>query len=61
MAKKGKKSSLTVDHRTELHFELDAQKIAAIKKCLAKGKLSIVLTKVNLTLGGRAQNGYAYD
>jgi anti-sigma28 factor (negative regulator of flagellin synthesis) len=59
MAKKV--ASLTIDQKMDLHFELDAEKVAAIKKCLEKGKLTISINKVDLTSLGRSGNPYIYD
>jgi anti-sigma28 factor (negative regulator of flagellin synthesis) len=61
MAKRGKTPSLTIDHKMDLHFELDSEKVAQIKKCLEKGKLTISVNKVDLTSIGRSGNGYLYD
>ena len=64
--KKGAASGPTVVHKTELHFELDADKVAAIKKCLDNGKLSITLHQADLNPVGpesasRGQKPYLYD
>lgn len=56
-----KKAGVTVEHTTELHLELDAEKIAAIKRCMEKGALKISVSKLNLATGGRAGGGYEYD
>lgn len=60
-ARKGKSPGLTIDHRVDLHFELDSEKVASIKRCLEKGKLTISVNKVDLTTLGRSGNGYEYD
>lgn len=59
--RKGKTPSLVVDHRVDLHFEVDSAKVAAIKRCLDKGKLTITVNRVDLSAIGRAGNGYEYD
>jgi hypothetical protein len=50
-----------VSRTTRLNFELDDERIEAIKACLDKGRLSINITDVDLTSGGRFENGYQYD
>jgi len=60
--KSSKKSpGLTIESHTNLHFEVDAEKIAAIKRCLEKGTLTITLSKVNLASAGRVAGAYIYD
>ena len=46
--------------KIRLDFPLDEKKVAAIQRCLAKGKLTITATKVHLGTG-RLGNGYLYD
>ena len=64
--KKGKTPGATVVHKTELQFELDAEKIAAIKKCLDSGKLHITMHHEDLHHTGpdalsRSGKPYLYD
>jgi hypothetical protein len=44
----------------EIDLPLDAHKVREIQACLAKGRLKITLTKVDLA-SGRLGNGYLYD
>jgi hypothetical protein len=60
-ARKGKSPGLTIDQRVDLHFELDSDKVASIKRCLEKGKLTITVNKVDLNQLGRSGGGYEYD
>jgi len=46
--------------KVKLDFPLDANKIAAIKRCLAKGSLKVTVTRVDL-LRGRLRDAYIYD
>jgi hypothetical protein len=46
--------------KLELSLALDDKKVAAIQRCLAKGQLTIKLTRVDL-LTGRAGDPYIYD
>jgi anti-sigma28 factor (negative regulator of flagellin synthesis) len=46
--------------KLELSMPLDARKVAAIKRCLDKGKLTITVSRVDL-VAGRAGDGYLYD
>jgi hypothetical protein len=50
-----------VSRTTRLHFDVDDERIEAIRACLDKGRLSISITDVDLTRGGRFENGYQYD
>ncbi|HUB55883.1 MAG TPA: hypothetical protein VMB04_12050 [Mycobacterium sp.] len=52
---------IEVSKTTHLHFDVDEEKIAAIRACLAKGRLSISVTDVDLTEGGRLESAYLYD
>jgi hypothetical protein len=54
-------SRIEVAKRTELRFELDDEKIEAIKRCLETGQLSITVTDVDLSQGGRLEAAYIYD
>lgn len=44
----------------DLDLPLDDSKVEAIQRCLAKGRLKISLTQVNLA-AGRLGDGYKYD
>jgi hypothetical protein len=46
--------------KLKLTMPLDAKKIAAIHRCIAKGKLSITLSKVDLAAGKLAE-AWLYD
>ena len=46
--------------RLKLNFPLDAQKAAAIRRCLAKGKLTVTVSRVNLG-AGRLGDPWLYD
>ena len=54
-------SNIDIARNTEISLELDDEKIEAIKGCLAKGTLSIRITGVDLSQGGRLQAAYLYD
>lgn len=43
-----------------LNMPVDAKKVAAIQKCIAKGSLRITLSKVDLATG-RLGDGWLYD
>lgn len=59
-AKKGTKKSAASTARVRLDFPLDAERIEAIKRCLAKGSLRVTVSKADL---GRARlrDPYLYD
>ncbi len=59
--RKGRKPTLTVDHRVDLHFEVDSEKVAAIKRCLERGRLTITVSKVDLTSAASGGDPYQYD
>jgi anti-sigma28 factor (negative regulator of flagellin synthesis) len=46
--------------KLKLDFPLDTKKVEAIRKCLAKGRLTITTTKVNLATG-RLGSAWLYD
>ena len=46
--------------RVKLDFPIDAGKVEAIKRCLAKGSLKVTVTKADL-LRGRLRDPYLYD
>ena len=43
-----------------LNLPLDSEKIAQIQRCIAKGKLSVTVSRVDLTRG-RLDDPYKYD
>lgn len=60
--KSGKKSTkkAAAAARVKLSFPVDAEKVEAIKRCLAKGTLRVTVNKADL-LRGRLRDPYAYD
>lgn len=54
-------SEIKIQHSTEVQLELDDEKIAAIRGCLEKGRLTIRISDVDLSQGGRLQAAYIYD
>jgi anti-sigma28 factor (negative regulator of flagellin synthesis) len=58
-AKKVPTAALTGD-KLKLNFPLDASKVAAIKRCVAKGKLTVTVNKVDLSTG-RIGEAWLYD
>jgi len=46
--------------KLKLDMPLDAKKIKAIQRCLAKGRLTITVSKVDLA-AGRLGESYLYD
>lgn len=46
--------------KLKLTMPLDAKKVAAIHKCIAKGSLTITLSKVDL-IGGKLGDAWLYD
>lgn len=55
-------SGLEIKRNTELHFDLDDEKIEAIKACLENGRLSIQFSNVDLAQSvGRLGDPYLYD
>jgi hypothetical protein len=60
--RKAKAASIEVGSipKLKLDMPLDDRKIAAIKRCLAKGKLTITVSKVDLATG-RLGDPYLYD
>jgi anti-sigma28 factor (negative regulator of flagellin synthesis) len=59
-AKKGAKKSVASRAKVKLNLPIDAERIEAIKRCLAKGTLTVTLSKADI---GRARLGdpYQYD
>ncbi len=54
------KKSATKAARQQLTFTLDAEKAAAIRRCLAKGTLRVTVNKADL-LRGRIRDPWLYD
>ena len=46
--------------KLKLDFPLDAKKVAAIQRCIAKGTLSVTVSRVDLA-GGRLGEAWLYD
>jgi hypothetical protein len=63
MAKKAarkKRAAAGASHDLRLSFSVKPEQLAAIQRCLQKGKLTITVS--SKTLGsGRALDGYLYD
>lgn len=57
----GSLSEIRIERSTEISLELDDEKIQAIRACLEKGRLSIRISDVDLSQGGRLQAPYIYD
>jgi hypothetical protein len=55
-----KPGTVTTSSGFEIDLPVDAQKVREIQACLAKGRLKITVTKVDLA-SGRLGNGYLYD
>lgn len=55
-----KKAATTKAARQQLTFTLDAEKAAAIRRCLAKGTLRVTVNKADL-LKGRIRDPWLYD
>lgn len=53
------KPAITIP-RLRVSMPLDKDKVAAIRRCLAKGRLTISINRINLVTG-RAGDGYLYD
>ena len=58
-AKKSSKKTTTAA-KQKIEFALNAESIAAIKKCLAKGTLRVTVNKADL-LRGRVKDPWLYD
>jgi hypothetical protein len=63
MSEKGESRPIHVEvsRTTRLHFDIDDEKAEAIRSCLKNGRLSISINEVDLSRGGRFENGYQYD
>lgn len=55
-----KKTTSAAASRVKLEFPLDAARAAAIRRCLAKGKLTVTVNKVDLSKG-RIGDAWIYD
>ena len=58
-AKKSSKKTTTAA-KQKIEFALNAERIAAIQKCLAKGTLRVTVNKADL-LKGRVKDPWLYD
>jgi anti-sigma28 factor (negative regulator of flagellin synthesis) len=58
--KGGAKKSVSSRAKVRLNLPIDAERVEAIKRCLAKGTLTVTLSKADI---GRARLGdpYQYD
>ncbi|HEX3251110.1 MAG TPA: hypothetical protein VHS05_16875 [Pyrinomonadaceae bacterium] len=59
-AKKGTKKAVAATAKVRLNLPIDAERVEAIKRCLAKGTLTVTLSKADLTRA-RLRDPYAYD
>ena len=59
-AKKGTKKAAAATARATLRFPIDAQQVEAIKRCLAKGTLTVTVSKADLSRA-RVGDPYKYD
>ena len=59
-AKKPKKAGTAAASKVKLDFALDPARLEAIKKCLAKGKLTLTVSKVNLG-AAKIRDPWLYD
>jgi anti-sigma28 factor (negative regulator of flagellin synthesis) len=55
-----KRGTVKASSGVEIDLPVDEQKVKEIQACLAKGRLKISVTKVDLA-SGRLGNGYLYD
>jgi hypothetical protein len=53
--------SAVITPKLEFEFNLDQARIAEIQRCLAKGKLTITMSRIDIVEGGRLADGYNYD
>ena len=58
--KSTKKAAAAVTGRVKLNFPIDAERVEAIKRCLAKGTLRVTVSKADL-LRARLRDPYLYD
>ncbi len=59
-AKKGTKKAAAATRRVSLSFPVDAEQVEAIKRCLAKGTLTVTVSKADLSRA-RVGDPYKYD
>lgn len=59
-AKKGTKKAAAATARATLRFPIDAAQVEAIKRCLAKGTLTVTVSKADLSRA-RVGDPYKYD
>ncbi len=59
-AKKGSTKKAAATARATLRFPIDAQQVEAIKRCLAKGTLTVTVSKADLSRA-RVGDPYKYD
>lgn len=60
-AKKGAtKKAAAASRRVSLSFPVDAEQVEAIKRCLAKGTLTVTVSKADLSRA-RVGDPYKYD
>lgn len=55
-----KASTAAAAGKVKLDFALDPARVEAIKKCLAKGKLTVTVSRVNLG-AGKIRDPWLYD
>ena len=55
-----KAAAAAVTGRVKLNFPIDAERVEAIKRCLAKGTLRVTVSKADL-LRARLRDPYLYD
>lgn len=58
--KSSAKKSAAVTAKQRLEFTLDAERVAAIQRCLAKGTLRVTVSKADLSRG-RIRDPWLYD
>ncbi len=59
-AKKSTKKGAAATGRVKLNFPVDEQQVEAIKRCLAKGNLTVTVSKADLSRA-RVGDPYKYD
>ena len=55
-----KKSTKATTGKQKIEFALDAERVAAIKRCLDKGTLRVTVSRADL-LRGRVKDPWLYD
>jgi hypothetical protein len=61
MALKRKTTKRAASKKIKVSQRLDAAKLAALVRCIAKGRLTISVPTVGRVRGGRAQAAYEWD